>query len=138
MRFICDAMLGRLARWLRIFGYDAELASGEEADEELVKRAGMEGRVLLTLDKRLAANGAVLLPSRRASEQVAFLVKEFGISVSEEPVPRFCSVCNGRLRKARELPKFVEAAWECVDCGQKYWHGSHWRGIKRFVREVFS
>jgi hypothetical protein len=138
-RFFCDAMLGKLARWLRMFGFDAELASDSVSDEQVLARARIEERVLLTRDKKLASEpGVFLVSSSDPVEQVKALVKEFGLVLPEQPVPNHCSVCNGVLRKAREdeLPLHVEKAWVCVDCGQQYWEGAHWKGIKKFLKKV--
>ncbi|MCD4740520.1 Mut7-C RNAse domain-containing protein [archaeon] len=124
---------------MRIFGYDAELASGDECDEKILKRARLEGRVLLTRDKKLGENdGVVLLESSDDAEQMHFLVKTFGLKLSECPRPLCCSLCNGTLRDAgqSELPEHVEQGWACVDCNQLYWHGSHWNGIKKFLEKV--
>ena len=55
MRFLCDEMLVRLARLLRAAGYDTSLATDGEADAALLRLARDEGRILLTRDKRLAA-----------------------------------------------------------------------------------
>jgi hypothetical protein len=55
MRFLCDEMLGRLARLLRAAGYDTYLAAKAEPDDELIRLARREGRILVTRDKRLAA-----------------------------------------------------------------------------------
>ena len=74
MKFLCDAMLGRLARWLRITGYDTELAT-TEADTDLVERADREGRILLTRDKSVSG---VHVPSGLAN-QLIFLALNFGL-----------------------------------------------------------
>ena len=135
--FLCDAMLAKLARWLRMFGYDTELASPEESDEEILERARMEGRIVLTHDRILAKHKGVFLVPETQVEQMRFLIRKFGIEISENPVPIYCSKCNGRLRDAKpeELPKFVTRGWVCTECGQQYWEGSHWKGIKKFVEK---
>ena len=136
--FLCDAMLAKLARWLRIFGYDTELASPRESDEKILERARLEVRILLTRDKELARHRDVLLVPETPIEQIKFLIRKLGITISEKPVPLYCSTCNGRLRiaKPEELPKFVNYGWVCTECGQQYWEGSHWKGVKRFVDKI--
>jgi len=54
MRFLCDAMLGGLACWLRVAGYDSLLAEGGWRDRELIDLSAGEDRVLLTKDLQLA------------------------------------------------------------------------------------
>src|SRR3954469_17556351 len=77
MRFLCDEMLGRLARLLRAAGYDTYLAADGEPDAELIKLARREGRVLVTRDKRLAA---------AAEESV--LVGGFGVEAEARSLTR--------------------------------------------------
>ena len=74
MRFLCDAMLGRLARWLRAAGHDALLARDAQQDRDLLETAAQEDRVLLTLDRALAGRRAgqgrvLLLGSERIEAQ---------------------------------------------------------------------
>jgi uncharacterized protein with PIN domain len=125
VKFLADAMLGKLARWLRIFGYDVELASDSDEDSSLMKTAKLEKRVLLTRDKKLGEKGAFHIKGESPEEQVVEVAKAFKLEIPEEPVPDYCSLCNGRLLKEREL-------WVCEDCKQEYWKGSHWRNIRKF------
>ena len=53
MKFLCDQMLGTLATWLRLFGFDTFYANAEMDDDELLKIAEKENRVLITRDKEL-------------------------------------------------------------------------------------
>ncbi len=132
MKFLCDAMLGKLARWLRIMGYDTELAT-TEADADLVERADREDRVLLTRDKYV--NG-VHVPEGLV-DQLVFLALNFGLEIPIEPVPTRCPVCNGELVRTSEgLPDGVSSGWVCTSCGKKYWAGSHWVRMKKFLLRV--
>lgn len=126
-------MLGKLARWLRIIGYDTILAD-KQKDSELVRLAKSEDRVLLTLDKSVPG---VHLPSSDLEDQLVFLAKELGIEIPGEPVPLFCPECNGRLKETKDkLPKYVNKGWICTSCGKVYWEGSHWRRIRGFLSRV--
>ena len=134
-------MLAKLARWLRMFGYDTELASNDESDLEILQRARLDGRIVLTRDKKLGRHKRVVFfDTSDTVKQMRRLVREFGVELSQHPLPLYCSLCNGRLREAlpSELPKFVTRGWVCKDCGQQYWEGAHWRGIKKFIKEVLS
>ncbi len=53
MKFLCDQMLGTLAKWLRLFGFDTFYANAEMDDEELLRVADEENRILITRDKQL-------------------------------------------------------------------------------------
>ncbi len=140
-RLLLDAMLGSLATYLRMCGYDAAYAldRGVEADDRLAALARAEGRTLLTRDAALAARVAdsVLLEERDVTDQLRELrAAGFDLSLSE---PRRCSSCNGRLERVdsdsgegpAEGPNPDEQpVWRCVDCGQFFWKGSHWDDVR--------
>ncbi len=141
-RFLCDEMLGRLARYLRFLGYDVEYRQGVR-DEELVRRSREDDRLLLTRDRTLAqrTRRAVLLRSLAVEGQLRELSRE--VPDLDRGV-RFlrCSLCNGPLYEAdRSTPRpprgVPEDRWGgpdpvyiCRSCGQAYWEGSHTREIR--------
>jgi len=110
--FLCDAMLGSLARWLRFFGYDALFPQPGPDDHLLARRAKEEGRWLLTRDCELAAAGPRSMMVRaRAREEVA------------EAVPPHVLTTAPRFRR-------------CGHCGRVYWPGSHSEGILERMEAV--
>lgn len=147
-RFIADAMLGRLARWLRTLGYDT--AYGDSiGDDELVRRAFEEGRHILTRDRRLYEEWrveGVLIEADNPLEQLREVVSALGLS---EPTRLFtrCRVCNGVLRPvprglvADRVPARVwqreRSFVECPECGRLYWEGTHTERMRRVVEAVF-
>ena len=125
--FLADCNVGRLARWLRVLGYDAAYES-RIADPELVARALAEGRVLLTRDadltqRRVIANGtlpAVLLRSDHVEDQLRQVIQEIGLespSLEGGGLTR-CLECNQELEPrdkaqvAHRLPPYVRATQE--------------------------
>lgn len=139
MRFLCDAMLGRLARWLRLLGYDA--AYSDAGDHELARRARAEDRILLTRDTKLVERRgiqALLITSQAPDAQLRQVVQEFDLRQSK--VFSRCAACNTPLRHipkpaVRELvPPYVfrrhTSFQECPGCGRIYWRGSHWQRIR--------
>lgn len=141
MKFIADMMLGRLARWLRLYGYDT--LYGVEDDDEIIEIARREGRVILTRDSGLAERArkfglkVILLGSNSLEGQVREL-KRFGVEFQELFPPNArCPKCNGPIRpvpkeevKDRVPQKVYESYDEfyvCEDCGQVYWPGRQWR-----------
>ncbi|AIU70873.1 hypothetical protein TEU_11320 [Thermococcus eurythermalis] len=141
MKFIADMMLGRLARWLRLYGYDT--LYGVEDDDEIIEIARREGRVILTRDSGLAERArkfglnVILLGSNSLEGQVREL-KRFGVEFQELFPPNArCPKCNGSIRpvskeevKDRVPSKVYESYDEfyvCEDCGQVYWPGRQWR-----------
>lgn len=144
-RFFCDAMLGRLARWLRLLGYDASYENQIE-DGLLLERCLDEGRVLLTRDRQLMqrrpiARGtlaACLVPDDSIDVQLACVREKFGL----EPLPvARCPEDNSSLEvmpreAAREhVPPYVfETQTEfhrCPACARIYWRATHWARIEQ-------
>ncbi len=144
IRFIADAMLGRLAKWLRLMGYDTYYER-DITDDALLLVARREGRTVLTRDTRLterrAARGqALLIASNDPSEQLKQVMDHFSLSALDTPR---CSLCNGPLvrvpdkRPLKDLvPEYVflhhgrKGFFRCSGCGHLYWEGSHAGGIR--------
>ncbi len=137
MTFVADCMLGRLARWLRIFGFDV-LYFPRIEDGALLGVARREGRVLLTRDRglleRTAGRPALLVASEKWEDQLVQVLETFGLKDRLAPHTR-CLDCNALLKpvsreRARNLasPFVVErgdAFSLCAECGRLYWKGSH-------------
>ena len=97
-RLLVDAMLGRLARRLRLLGYDAEYA-GDVSDAEIVRRARLEGRIIVTRDRDLVRRRGVrtlAVISERLPEQLAQVARAYPL-VPEKRALR-CGECNAALR----------------------------------------
>ncbi|MBN2206254.1 MAG: Mut7-C RNAse domain-containing protein [Candidatus Aminicenantes bacterium] len=137
MVFIADCMLGKLAKWLRVLGFDVLYYSRVE-DDELLRIAGRDGRVLLTRDTGLAGRAravrTLLIDSERWEDQVRQVLDVFSLREEAAPHSR-CIACNLALRplaKERARNLVVPFVWErgrvfslCPGCGRVYWEGSH-------------
>jgi len=155
-RLLLDAMLGKLATYLRMCGYDAAYvlerdgdgaarAETDPGDDGVAERARASGRRLLTRDSDLAArvDGAVLLRSKDVREQLGEL-GEAGFALSLSDRPRRCAACNGELlpvgddeRVPSYAPDPAETdCWRCRDCGQVFWKGSHWDDVAATLEAV--
>ena len=152
-RFIVDVNAGRLAKWLRIMGYDTAFIPGIE-DGRLVSVARDEGRALLTRDRRLMmrrpiATGevqAILLEDDRLDGQLRQVVETFGLETHR--AFSLCIGCNVALRKANReeirerVPPYVfqtqEEIEECPSCGKPFWRGTHWRNVRRELARLDS
>lgn len=146
-RFVCDAMLGTLARWLRLFGYDT-LFLGAEDDRILARLAAAEERWLLTRDRELAAAGPRTLLVR--SEGLEDQLREVFVRLDQAPEATLeharCAECNGELEPAgpdevaADVPPYVARTAErfrrCRGCGRVYWPGSHSGRIVARMRRV--
>jgi len=142
LRFLVDAMLGKLARWLRIIGYDAAYEPGLE-DSDLIEKSRREGRVLLTRDAPLFRRAAALgVPSFliRSLDIPGELTEISGLLGGEGPAGSRCPACNTPLAEAEKgsLPcgsvPDVQPVWVCRTCGKIYWRGSHWRRISETLK----
>ncbi len=157
MKFLCDRMLGKLATWLRISGYDT-LYIGDldiEGDEDEYMLKNHHDRILLTKDKELYRKAVKLnrsafyISSDDITEQMRELMR---IGVVFQIVMDRCSVCNSLLRRptreealevmrregiSEDLMQKYEL-WYCERCKKLYWMGSHWRNMIRFLKRVYS
>jgi len=142
LRFVADAMLGKLAKWLRVLGHDTHYESRYPAGS--LDRLAREGRYLLTRDRSKANRHpeAVLLTSNGVGEQVEEL--NVRIPLATDPAEWFtrCLVCNVLLqepppRDSREaVPEYVyyentKNIRSCPSCGRCYWPGSHRKQMLR-------
>lgn len=140
LRFVVDGMLGSLARWLRILGYDADYANQRD-DAELVRISRAENRVLLTRDRALAGRRgvrALLVESQSLDEQLAQVMAAFLLTASTGAAR--CPVCNTALVQAtreevaNRVPAYVlrrhHYFQRCPGCRRVYWRGSHWQNMQ--------
>ncbi|MBN1322523.1 MAG: hypothetical protein JW986_00775 [Methanotrichaceae archaeon] len=125
-------MLMKLGRWLRLAGEDVANPEGCIEDADLIVKARVEGRVLLTRDKALLARckkgGAdcLLILSSDLDDQLAQMV-DLGLDLRLDP--QRCTLCNAPLEKGGDR-------WICTGCGKAYWQGSHWVGIDERMARI--
>jgi len=136
-RFVADSMLGRLAKWLRAFGFDVFYDSFLD-DHGVVACARARGAIALTRDTGFPEPPDVriiLMNSDRIAEQLAYLVEQVPLDLSEaRPLTR-CTVCNDTLVPTTRddvwdrIPPFVyltnETYARCPGCSRVYWEGTH-------------
>jgi hypothetical protein len=149
-RFILDVHLGKLARLLRMLGFDTLYDNGWD-DPEIVERARAEGRIILTRDggilKRREVTHGYLVRSDEPAEQAAEVLRRFDLSGRVAPFRR-CMACNGIIEPVpREevvdelLPGTREAFSEffrCRNCGRIYWKGSHYEEMLEKVERLLE
>ena len=146
-RFLCDAMLGSLARWLRLCGHDCLYLGTEPEDAELARIAENESRWLLTRDHELAAVGpkTQMVRSGTLEAQLAEVLVRHDLPPPEDLDAARCGDCNGTLEDvspdqvAAEVPPYVletaERFRRCGGCSRIYWPGTHGEQIHiRFAR----
>ncbi len=151
MKFLADGMLGKLARWLRMLGYDV-IYSVQFDDSEFLELAKREQRVLLTKDlglyKRAIREGMDLfyVEGKTESERLAEVAKRYRLDLRIDMNNSNCPICNTKLNQIpkdqiqSELEKntftYYHKFWKCPNCGQIYWQGAHWKQINSILNRA--
>lgn len=149
VRFLLDNHLGKLARYLRLLGFDTLYFSNQYDDAQLAQLAQDEGCILLTRDRGLLKRSQVIhgycLRSRDPQEQVLSVLHRYQLSDQIDAWHR-CLRCNGRLHPVdKELildhlqPKtklYYDQFRNCEICKQIYWKGSHYKRLQTFLDEI--
>lgn len=147
-KFLADSMLGKIARWLIILGYDASYAKkGEDDDLRLLERARKENRVFLTRDTRIpdvVGLRKIVIREQRFEDQLKRVIEEAGLKPASADFFKRCTLCNRALDPVRredvlsELPKKVRGLdtdfHRCAACGRLYWTGTHVRNTIEKLR----
>ncbi|MBN1338376.1 MAG: Mut7-C ubiquitin/RNAse domain-containing protein [Bacteroidales bacterium] len=137
IKFILDVHLGKLARYLRMSGFDT-LYQNDFEDQEIIRLALKEKRIILTRDIGILKNGSVthgyFIRSDRPARQINEVIQRFDLKNCTHVSPR-CIECNGIIQSADKesvlalIPentrKYFHAFFQCNSCGRVYWEGSH-------------
>lgn len=148
-RFLVDCMLGRLARWLRILGFDA-LYVRSISDRDLLVNLKDTSRILLTRDTGLIRSKNigpyVLIGEDNWEAQIRQVLDVFSLTVCRARLFTRCTLCNERLRVLSrnevqgKVPDFVASTQRefrgCDACGRIYWSGTHRRHVSRTLARL--
>ncbi len=152
MLFLVDAMLGNMAKKLRVFGFDSEYFSDID-DSKLIIKAKNENRIIISRDHHLIER------TRKHEISLAYITKENEIEQFLELLEithlkldeisgdsARCSKCNSltseisKLELENKIPQGVleynEKFWKCDGCAQIYWEGTHFKNLQEFVRTI--
>ncbi len=150
LKFITDGMLGKLTRWLRILGYDVKYFRSTE-DKQLLKTVKTEHRILLTCDNELhhqakTQGDAFLIRGATEAEKLANLARRFNLNLQIDVTISRCPKCNTEIKpilKNQVINRVPEGTlssynefWECPNCKQVYWQGTHWHRIIDTLEEA--
>jgi len=150
IRFVLDVHLGKLARILRLLGFDAHYEN--PADDCRIRRlAAAEGRIILTRDRGLLKHGSVThgycVRSTDPREQAVEVLRRFDPRGAVQPFSR-CPACNGLVAPVEKsavdhvLPERTRRCFQrfsrCGSCARIYWEGSHHRALARLVADLRS
>jgi uncharacterized protein with PIN domain len=151
VRFLADAMLGKLAKWLRTLGCDVAY-DPDISDREIAERGHREGRVILTRDtllirRREVRDNHFLVHGDSYRDQLRQVVDHFAIDPKGGLFTR-CVRCNepiaevDKLQVAGKVPPFVyetqESFGSCARCGRIYWKATHWEEMERHRKEMIG
>jgi uncharacterized protein with PIN domain len=145
-RFILDVHLGRLARYLRMLGFDSAYRSDWE-DTQIIQRARAERRIILTRDvgilKQKQVSHGYWVRHAEPGEQLTEVLEAFDLRRQLKPFTR-CLDCNGAIRPVPagtseglvdpDILRRFEHFWRCADCGKIYWRGSHYQRMLEAVQ----
>lgn len=149
-RFVLDVHLGKLARYLRLMGFDT-LYANDLTDQAIVRLASHERRIVLTRDRGILKQRAVThgywLRNTAAPAQLREVVRALDLEQHIRPFTR-CMECNGRLADVdresvlNRVPASVAADQRqfrmCSGCHRVYWRGSHYERLTRLVQELLD
>jgi uncharacterized protein with PIN domain len=147
--FIADCHLGKLAKYLRLFGFDT-LYFNSIDDDDLIVLANEEGRMILTRDRALSERGeapCLYLEPRETRNQLEQVIVTLGLKEACRPFIR-CLVCNTPLKPiakdavATRIPpkvaRFFETFEICPKCDKIFWHGDHYKRMQAFITALLD
>jgi len=152
MLFLVDAMLGNIAKKLRVLGFDSEYFSNID-DSKLIEKAKNENRTIISRDRHLIERArkneisSVYITKENEIEQFLEILKITNIQLDEiSGDSARCTKCNSltskisKLELGKKIPQGVlennEKFWKCDDCDQIYWEGTHIKNLQEFVRKI--
>lgn len=150
MQFVLDAHLGKLARYLRMLGFDSRY-DNQFTDKEIIQMAAQEQRIILTRDREMLKNNAVThgyyLRSQNSQEQLMEVIDRFNLASQIKPFSR-CMVCNSILEAVNKLEVLGQLKdqtkedfnefYRCKKCRKIYWKGSHYERMLRMINGVVN
>lgn len=147
MKFICDAMLGKLAKYLRILGLDAEYTKDLKILQQYAGHP--DAPYFLTRStKKTTYKRAVFIRSDKAREQLREIRGTIRPYIEPRTIMNRCIQCNveltdvEKIRIEQKVPEFVFHRYaqfrECPQCGKVYWEGSHTIGMASLIREILQ
>jgi hypothetical protein len=151
IRFLADVMLGKLAKWLRILGYDTEYCRAPGSDD-LLRRTCADDRQLLTRSTRLARRPELedricFIKANDPLLQVREVLSRYHLVITPDAPLTRCLSCNQQLVKTApalhelRVPEYVLATRQifvsCPVCHKVYWRGTHYQNMQERIKHAF-
>jgi len=147
-RFIADSMLGRLAKWLRVLGFDT-LYKPDCKKEDMILRSLREKRVILTRNTRLSKSvglQVVFLADTEVKNQISQIINELNLKIDKSSIFIRCTICNEialtvpKEQVKDKVPEYVYNTQKefriCPACKRIYWAGTHSESVARMLAEI--
>lgn len=147
-KFILDVHLGKLAKYLRMFGFDT-IYRNDYDDNRIIQISLAEHRIILTRDigllKVKTISHGYWIRSQKPKEQLTEVLKHFDLYRAIDPLNR-CIKCNGQLKVEEKekilqqleplTSKYFNEFFRCTNCGSIFWEGSHFDRINSFINAI--
>lgn len=151
MRFILTPELGRLAKWLRILGFDAVYFTQINFSSLLIQ-ALRDNRIILTRNShfinKARVTKAIEIKSEKVSQQLKQVLQELSLRLDSERMFSRCIICNIELNEIDKqqvkdkVPEYVFRTQDefltCPSCQRVYWSGTHWGNVSRILKEIIG
>lgn len=149
MKFILTPELGRLAKWLRILGFDA-VYSAEVNFSSLLIHALRNNRIILTRNSHFILKAqmtkAVWIKSNEVNQQLKQVIKELNLKPEKDLMFSRCIICNIELESVNRqhikdrVPEYVfktqQKFFVCPRCQRVYWSGTHWGNVSEALKSI--
>lgn len=148
IRFVCDVHLSKVAKYLRLLGFDTYYRD-DISDDEIVARCRF-GRIGLTCDRRLqerSPEAIVVLRCEEAKSQVRRVAAIFDLARYARPFRRSLC-CNRELVPVekegsftsipKETYRWLDGFWQCPKCKKIYWQGTHAKRMREKIYELLG
>jgi uncharacterized protein with PIN domain len=147
-KFILDVHLGKLARYLRMLGYDTYYRNDLE-DDEIVSISKKEKRIILTRDLQILKYGVVthgyFVRHTNPGKQLREIIRHFHLDLNKKPFS-ICMDCNGKLKPVDKVAiedrledctkKCFDEFYICSNCSKIYWPGSHYEEMIKMIESL--
>ena len=147
-KFIADIHLGSLARYLRMFGFDA-IYKNDFSDNDIIETSLKDQRAILTRDRNLLKNKQIThgywVRSNKIEDQVKEVIKRFDLRNNIKEFLR-CLECNSIIipvekdkiedRIPPKVKEWHDEFWYCRHCDKIYWKGTHYEKMRNFIKRI--
>ncbi len=150
--FFVDAMLGNIARKLRLMGYDSRYLA-DIGDDELIKLAKNDKRIIISRDEDLVRKAlkygvkSIFIKNKKEIEQFREIINKSNLKIIKINGDRArCPKCNSQTKPIikkniyKKIPdkvlEYNDKFWECKVCDKIFWEGTHIKNLQKFVGEL--